>query len=107
MVDEVEQSNDDEKPLTFDITSLDTYSLLALFVNILNAQAWQHMGLRVKPGTDQTERDLERARTAIDCIAFLINQLEAHVPESEGKHLKNLLADLQINFVRITKDKTN
>ena len=77
---------------------------LALFANILCAQAWQHMGLRVKPGTDQIERDVERARTAIDCVAFLLNKLEAHVPESEAKRLKNLLTDLQINFVRIAKD---
>ncbi len=104
MVVEVEESKDDEQPLTLDITSLDTYSLLALFANILGAQAWQHMGLRVKPGTDQIERDMERARTAIDCAAFLLNKLEAHVPESEAKRLKNLLTDLQINFVRITKD---
>jgi len=104
MVVYVEESKDDEQPLTLDITSLDTYSLLALFANILSAQAWQHMGLRVKPGSDQIERDLERARTAIDCVAFLLNKLEAHVPESEGKRLNNLLTDLQINFVRITKD---
>jgi hypothetical protein len=66
-------------------------------------QAWQHMGLRVKPGADNVEQDLERARTAIDCIAFLVDKLKTHVQESEAKRLKNLLADLQINFVRISK----
>ena len=100
----MEPERDDEKPPTMDITSLDTYVLLALFVNILSSQAWQHMGLRVKPGADNVELDLERARTAIDCIAFLVDKLTAHVQESEAKRLKNLLADLQINFVRISKN---
>ena len=99
----MEPNRDDEKPQAMDITSLDTYVLLTLFVNILTSQAWQHMGLRVKPGTDNAEQDLERARTAIDCIAFLVDKLTAHVQESEVKRLKNLLADLQINFVRIAK----
>lgn len=61
------------------------------------------MGLRVKPGTEKVEKDLDRARTVIDCIAFLVEKLEGHIPESEKKSLKNLLADLQINFVRITE----
>lgn len=99
----MEPNRDDEKPPTMDITSLDTYVLLTLFVNILTSQAWQNMGLRVKPGADNAEQDLERARTAIDCIAFLVDKLTAHVQESEAKRLKNLLADLQINFVRIAK----
>ncbi len=94
---------DHEPPPAMDITSLDTYVLLTLFINILASQAWQHMGLRVKPGADTVEQDLERARTAIDCIAFLVEKLGGHVQESEAKGLRTLLADLQINFVRIAK----
>jgi hypothetical protein len=99
----MEPERDNDKTPTMDIMSLDTYVLLALFVNILSSQAWQHMGLRVKPGADTVEQDLERARTAIDCIAFLVDKLTGHIQESEAKRLKNLLADLQINFVRISK----
>ena len=92
-----------DKRVAFDITSLDTYTLLTLFVNILSSQAWQHMGLRVKAGTEEAEKDLERAKIAIDCVAFLIEKLQDHIQESEIKQLKNLLADLQINFVRVAK----
>jgi len=92
-----------EQPSPMDITSLDTYVLLTLFINILASQAWQHMGLRVKPGADTVEQDLERARTAIDCIAFLVEKLAGHLQDSEAKNLHTLLADLQINFVRIAK----
>ncbi len=99
----MDSSEDHEQPSAMDITSLDTYVLLTLFINILASQAWQHMGLRVKPGADTIEQDLERARTAIDCIAFLVEKLAGHLQESEAKGLRTLLADLQINFVRIAK----
>ena len=57
----------------------------------------------MKTGTDRVEKDLERAKTAIDCIAYLADTLEAHVKESEYASLKNLLANLQINYVRIAE----
>jgi len=91
----------EEKPPIFDIASLDTYVLLELFINVLSAQAWQHMGLRLKTGTDKIEKDFERAKVAIDCIAFLTDKLEPHIQDSEKNRLRSLLADLQINFVRI------
>ena len=47
-----------EEPKVQDITSLDTYSLIGLFISLLSAKAWQTMGLRVKPGTDKIEKDL-------------------------------------------------
>jgi hypothetical protein len=88
-----------------DVTALDTYALLGLFIGILSAQAWQHMGLRVKPGTDKIEKDFERARVAIDCILFLVDKLEPHVPDAEKNRLRTLVTDLQMNFVRLLKEK--
>ena len=87
-------------PPILDVTALDTYVLLGLFISILSNQAWQHMGLKVKPKTDKVEKDFEHARVAIDCIASLIEKLEPHIPDAEKNELRNLLADLQINFVR-------
>lgn len=89
--------------MAFDLTSIDTYMLLSLFVNLLSTQAWQHMGLRIKPGTEKTETDLARARTAIDCVAFLVEKLEDHVQEDEKRQLENLVADLKINFARLAE----
>jgi hypothetical protein len=97
------ENNDAEKPV-FDITSLDIYVLLTFFLNILISQAWQHMGLRVKPGTDKVEKDLPRARLAIDCASFLITKLENQIQETDINHLKNVLADLQINYARVSSN---
>ena len=93
---------EEKKTQIFDITSLDTYDLLSFFISILSAQAWQHMGLRVKPGTDKVEKDLERGKIAIDCAAFLIEKLEPHIAEKDREALRGLLADLQINFARLS-----
>ena len=93
---------EEKKPVVFDVASLDTYVLLRLFINVLGVKAWQNMGLRVKPGTDEVEKDMVCAKTAIDCIAFLIDRLDPHIQEDERISLRNLLADLQINFVRLS-----
>jgi len=97
--------SEERKEPVLDITTLDTYALLSLFIGILSAQAWQHMGLRVKPGAQEIEKDFERARVAIDCVAFLVEKLESHLPDAEKDKLKSLVADLQINFVRLMEKK--
>ena len=97
---EVEKEEGNEEPTMVDLTAVDTYSLLGLFINILSAQAWQHMGLRTVPGTGEIKVDFDRAGVAVDCVAFLIKKLEPHLEEREKGRLRNLVADLQINFVR-------
>lgn len=99
---ELSWEGEEKKAQVFDITSLDTYDLLSFFVSVLSAQAWQHMGLRVKPGTDKIEKDFERAKVAIDCTSFLIDKLEAHVEEKDRDALRRLLSDLQINCARLS-----
>ena len=95
------EGKDNEKQV-LDITSLDIYLLLPFFIRILESQTWQYLGLRVKPGSNVAEKDLDRAKTAIDCISFLVDKLEDHLQVNEKKSLNNLLAELQINFVRLS-----
>ncbi|MCJ7634711.1 DUF1844 domain-containing protein [Candidatus Bathyarchaeota archaeon] len=90
-----------ENEKVVDITSLDIYPLLNVFLNILGAQAWQYLGLRIRAGSDKIEKDLERARVAIDCIDFISTKIEPHLQDEEKQHLKHLVTDLQINFVRV------
>jgi hypothetical protein len=99
------QSENDQKPRPelFDITSLDTYVLLNLFVSILTTKTWQHLGLRTIPGSDTVKQDLNQARVSIDCISLLINQLKNKIPAEDLKRQQNLLTDLQMNFARIAR----
>lgn len=97
--------NKEEGPHHLDIAALDTYMLLSLFASILTTKAWQHLGLRVKPGTDKAEKDLDRARVAIDCVSFLIDKLEKHLTEKEKNEMRRVVTDLQINFARLSPEK--
>lgn len=98
-------TSEENKAHLLDVTALDTYALLRLFVSLLSVQAWQHLGLRAKTGTDKIEKDFDRARAAIDCIVFLVDKLEPHVTDGEKNEMRRLLVDLQINFARLTTEK--
>jgi len=89
-----------EKPVAFDIASLETPLIISLFINILTAKAWQHMGIQVKPGTDKVEKNLDLAKLAISSIEALVEKLQPHVKDDEFKKIKYLLSDLQINFAK-------
>lgn len=88
-----------------DIGSLDTYSLLGMFVGLLTEKAWQTMGLRTKPGTENIEVDFDQARLAIDTTAFLAEKVQPHLPDIEKRRLEEIVADLKLNYVLLTKTK--
>ena len=91
------------QPEMMDIASLDVHSLLGLFLGILAEKAWQTLGLRTKTGTDKVETDFDQARVAIDTVGFLAEKLQLRLPEDEKRHLEGLVADLKLNYVRLTK----
>ena len=86
-----------------DIASLDVYSLLGLFLGIVAEKAWQTLGLRTKPGSDKVETDFDQARVAIDTVGFFAEKLQPRLPEEEKRRLGGLVADLKLNYVRLTK----
>lgn len=88
-----------------DISLLDIYQLLELFIMLLSEQAWRYMGLRVDPSTNEIRKDFERAHVAIDCIISLVDKLEPHLPREAENRLRNLITDLQINFARQMEQK--
>jgi hypothetical protein len=91
---------EEKAPEPLDVTSLDVYQLLELFIGILSEQTWQYIGLRVRSSSQKVEKDMPRAKVAIDCISYMIERLEPQTSDAEKNRLRALLADLQINFVR-------
>ena len=79
---------------------VDVYSLLKSLIRILEAHAWQWLGLVKNPITGEMEKDLAQAKVAIDTISVLVTQLEGKLDEFEQRDLKGLISDLQINFVQ-------
>jgi hypothetical protein len=100
---ERKDSTESRQPEMVDIASLDVYSLLGLFVGLVSEKAWQTLGLRTKPGTDKVETDFNQARVAIDTVSFIIEKLQPRLPDNEKRHLEGLVADLKLNYVRLTK----
>ncbi len=103
MSEELKEDTDNKPPQMVDIVSLDTYSLLGLFAGLLSEKAWQTMGLRTKPGTDKIETDLDQARVAIDTVGFLAEKMQPHLPDDEKRRMEGLVADLKLNYVRLSK----
>jgi hypothetical protein len=82
------------------ISVLDLYQLLELFVMLLNEQAWRYMGLRVDPRTNEIKEDFERAHIAIECIISLVDKLEPKLIGDAKNRLRSQITDLQINYAR-------
>ncbi len=47
---------------------------------------------------DETSRDLEQARLAIDTVQVLLPTLAGHVPAELGRDLGKMLAELQVAY---------
>ena len=93
----------EQEPKPVDISSLDIYQLLEIFVILLNEQAWRYIGLRVYPGTNEIKKDLVKAHVAIDCIISLVDKMEPYLEDTEKERLRRLITDLQINYAEQMK----
>ena len=89
-----------EKPQAIDLTALELDQLIELFISILSAKAWQHIGVRLTPGKSEVEKDLGKASIAIDCVVFLTNKIAPTLPTEEANRLRAMVSDLQINYVK-------
>jgi len=54
------------------------------------------------PGKKEAEKDLSKAAAAIDCVAFLTDRLAPSLPKAESDRLRAMVADLQINYAKLT-----
>lgn len=74
--------------------------VLRFSIEMLSNRAWVSMGLSPNPMTGKIERDLDEARRAIDVLGALAPHVEAGAEPQEKRDLRNLLADLRVNFLR-------
>jgi hypothetical protein len=91
------------EPNPVDISLVDLYQLLELFIMLLSEQAWRYMGLRVDPRTNEINKDLAKAHVAIDCIISIVDKMEPHLAGKDRDRLRNLITDLQINYAQQMK----
>ena len=98
-----ESENKEQKPSPVDISSLDINELVELFIMLLSEKAWRYIGLRVDPRTNKINKDLIKARVAIDCIISLVDKIDSNVDNAEVESLRRLITDLQLNYAEQIK----
>lgn len=83
-----------------DLVLLPIRDLVLIFIAELQTRALMHLGLVPNPQTRLVAKDLPQAQLAIDCMAALIEQLSPTAAPAERGQLHQILADLQLTFVR-------
>ncbi len=79
--------------------ALATGDLLAWFLGLLAAKAWEGMGLVPNPATGKIQKNLEEARTAIDAYAAILDVTRARLDSGPRREMETLLMTLRLNFV--------
>lgn len=89
----------EEDPLK-NLPNLAMRDRLLMSIDILNQGAWIAMGFISNPATGAIEKDLSKAKIAIDCVAFLASKVEDELDVNTQRELKALVDNLQVNFVQ-------
>ena len=71
--------------------------------NMLAVEAAMHLGLIQSPGEEPPPPDLEAARHLIDMIGILQTKTRGNLSGEEDNLLENMLADLRMQFVAISR----
>ena len=87
-----------------ELRPLDIYTVLRFSIAQLEAVAWQMMGLQADPITNQTRKDIEQARVAIDATTALVEKLLPHLQGQEARDYQNILTNLRLNFVKQSEE---
>jgi len=78
--------------------------LFVWFISMLSGKAWEYLGLIMNPETKKINKDLKKAKIAIDTVAFLYDQIKDDLNPEDFKRIENLLANLRMNYVEKLKE---
>lgn len=73
------------------------------FVMSLNTSVLFHLGEIAEPSTGKKAVDLDLARHGIDTLTLIEQKTKGNLSTDEAEMLKNILYDLKIRFVQVTK----
>ena len=78
--------------------------LFVWFISMLSGKAWEYLGLIMNPETKEINKDLKKAKIAIDTVVFLYDQIKDDLNPEDFKRIENLLANLRMNYVEKLKE---
>lgn len=101
--EEAKEEEKQEEPLK----EPDLPTLFLWFISMLSGKAWEYLGLIMNPETKKLNKDLKKAKVAIDTVAFLHDQIKDDLNKEDYKRIENLLANLRMNYVEKLKESEN
>ncbi|MFC1803800.1 DUF1844 domain-containing protein [Thermoproteota archaeon] len=88
-----------EETQQIELPDLEIEEILSFIIGLTSSKAIQYLGIPLKPD-QESEKDLIRARVAIDTTSLLVDKLEPYINEEELKQLKQMVTNLQLSYVR-------
>ena len=82
-----------------ELLDLEIESILSFFIGVLSTKSLQYLGVPVKQG-EEPERDLQKARLAIDTTSFIVEKIEPYIDQEELDQLKQVVSNLQFAYLR-------
>jgi len=99
-----EKAKEEEKQEEPLLKELDLTTLFVWFISMLSGKAWEYLGLIMNPETKKLNKDLKKAKIAIDTIAFLFDQIKDALNKEDFNRIESLLANLRMNYVEKLKE---
>jgi len=99
-----EKAKKEEKKQEEGLKEPDLPVLFVWFISMLSGKAWEYLGLIMNPETKEINKDLKKAKIAIDTVAFLDDQIKDDLNPEDFKRIENLLANLRMNYVEKLKE---
>ena len=82
-----------------ELLDLEIESILSFFIGVLSTKSLQYLGVPVKQG-EEPEKDLQKARLAIDTTSFIVEKIEPYIDQEELDQLKQVVSNLQFAYLR-------
>jgi len=95
----VNNSENEEQQVA--LMDMEIDQLIGFFISVCSTKAMQYMGFKIKPD-EEPEKDLKKASLAIDCTGLMVEKIEPFVSAEEAKGLQSMVADLKLNFVKVS-----
>jgi hypothetical protein len=99
-----EKAQKEEKKQEEGFKEPDLPVLFVWFISMLSGKTWEYLGLIMNPETKEINKDLKKAKIAIDTVAFLYDQIKNDLNPEDFKRIENLLANLRMNYVEKLKE---
>ncbi len=99
-----EKAKEEEKKQEEHFKEPDLPVLFVWFISMLSGKAWEYLGLIMNPDTKEINKDLKKAKIAIDTVAFLYDQVRDDLNPEDFKRIENMLANLRMNYVEKLKE---